>query len=250
MMPLLPFVLIFWMAVFISSLKRMIESKGDTERIMIGLVGVVLLLGFIFSPYGGDPSGRYFLPMMIPMAIFGAELLERGLSDRIIFKYGMLLFILFYQLGGNFLSVKNNPPGLTTQFDQITQIDHGKMDELIHFLLEAGELRGYSNYWSSYPLAFLSEEELIYTPRLPYHEDFRYTARDDRYQPYADVVEEADRVAYITTHHQALDEYLEMQFEEFGIDWKEKRIGDYHIYYELSRKIEPQEMGLGVTTQP
>jgi hypothetical protein len=250
MMPLLPFVLIFWMAVLIASFRKIIEDKKNTEWLMIGLVGLVLLLGFIFTPYGGDPSGRYFLPLMVPMAIFGAELLEKGLSDRSVYQYGMLFVILIFQFGGNYQAVKANPPGLTTQFDQVAQIDHEKMDELIRFLVQVGEPTGYSNYWVSYPLAFLSEGKLIYTPRLPYHEDFRYTARDDRYHPYSDIVEKADKAAYITTHHQALDEYLEWQFEDHGVDWKKKQIGDYHIYYDLSRKIRPQEIGLGITTQP
>ena len=250
MMPLLPFVLIFWMAVFYSSVKTTLGNKDNAERLLVGLVGMVLIVGFIFSPYGGDPSGRYFLPLMIPMVIFGAELLERGLSEKLIYPYGVLVIILIFQFGGNFQAVKNNPPGLTTQFDQIAQVDHERIDELILFLDRVGEPYGYSNYWISYPLAFLSEEELIYIPRLPYHVDFRYTARDDRYQPYNEIVEIAESTAYITTKHPALDEYLEGQFEENGIDWKEQQIGDYHIYYNLSNKIRPQEMGLGITTQP
>ena len=250
MMPLLPFVLIFWMAAFYFSFRNMIENKKITEKIMIGLVGVVLLLGFIFSPYGGDPSGRYFLPMMIPMAIFGADLLDKVFSGRLIFQYGMLFIILLFQFGGNYQAVRETPPGLTTQFDQITQIDHTKMDELIQFLTQTGELTGYSNYWVAYPLAFLSREELVYIPRLPYHEDFRYTARDDRYQPYGEIVERSERAAYITTNHPSLDDFLERQFDEHGIDWKEKQIGDYHIYYDLSSKIRPQEIGLGITTHP
>jgi hypothetical protein len=63
-------------------------------------------------------------------------------------------------------------------------------------------------------------------------------------------VQNADRVAYITTNHEGLDAYLERQFEDNGIGWNERHIGDYHIYYNLSRKISPQEIGLGMTTQP
>ena len=250
MLPLIPFVLIFWMAVLITSFRKINENRYESERMVIGLVGIVLLLGFIFTPYGGDPSGRYFLPLMMPMTIFGAELMEGSFSNRNIFKYGMLCILLIFQFGGIFQTVRDNPPGLTTQFDQIAQINHNEMDELIRFLHQADEPYGYSNYWISYPLAFLSEEELIYLPKLPYHEDFRYTARDDRYEPYGEVVEKSNSVAFITTHHPALDDYLEKVFVDRGMEWNEKQIGDYHIYYGLSELIRPQEIGLGMTTQP
>lgn len=115
---------------------------------------------------------------------------------------------------------------------------------MIRFLTDQGETRGYTNYWVAYPLAFLSEESLIFTPRLPYHQDFRYTPRDDRYQPYQEAVARAEKVAYITTNHPALDAFLREEFSIRGITWKESRIGDYQIFYKLSRVIRPDEMGL------
>ncbi|KAF5435362.1 hypothetical protein C5S36_03320, partial [Candidatus Methanophagaceae archaeon] len=111
------------------------------------------------------------------------------------------------------------------------------------FLSKHGETRGYSNYWVSYPLAFESDEELIYIPRLPYHLDFRYTARDDRYEPYQALVEGSDRVAYITTFHPALDESIRASFRRLGVVWEEEMIGDYQIFYNLSRPVHPEEIG-------
>jgi hypothetical protein len=141
-----------------------------------------------------------------------------------------------------------NPPGLTTQFDSVTQIDHTYDEILIDFLLENGELHGYSNYWVTYPLAFNSREKIIFVPRLPYHQDLRYKERDNRYEPYSLVVEEADKVAYITTKNPGLNEYLREKFEYLDITWQEKQIGDYRVFYAISELVRPVDLGLGETT--
>jgi hypothetical protein len=129
-------------------------------------------------------------------------------------------------------------------------VDHRFDQALIDFLIEKGETRGYSNYWVTYPLAFLSQEKLIFIPRLPYHLDFRYTERDDRYAAYNSMVAEADRVAYITTHHPELNAYLASAFKELDIKWEEIQIGDYHVFFNLSELVRPDEIGLGKTTRP
>jgi hypothetical protein len=148
-------------------------------------------------------------------------------------------------LWGNIQCARRFPPGLTTQFYAPTIIDHRADQALIDFLRQEGETRGYSNYWVAYPLAFHSEEEIIFVPRLPYHLDLRYTPRDDRYAPYAAMVDQSQRVAYITTRNPALDDYLRTHFAGLGVQWQEKQIGDYQIYYQLSRSVRPQEIGLG-----
>ncbi len=141
------------------------------------------------------------------------------------------------------------PPGLTTQFDPITQINHDVDEELIEFLHSEGEEFGYTNYWVAYPLAFKSKEKLIYIPLLPYHPDFRFTERDHRYDEYETLVNRSGKVAYITTNHPKLDQYLRDHFTVFGIQWKEKTIGDYHIFYALSKPIRPDQIGLGISTK-
>ena len=102
----------------------------------------------------------------------------------------------------------------------------------------------------AYPLAFLSQEQLVFSPRLPYHTDLRYTSRDDRIPAYTPLVEAAPRTAYITTHNPALDEALSAGFERLGLTWQEQLIGDYHIYYALPRPVHPAELDLGKPNPP
>ncbi len=137
------------------------------------------------------------------------------------------------------------PPGLTTQFDAQTLIDHGYDQQLIDFLVKNKETYGYTTYWAAYPLAFLSGEKLIFVPRLPYHTDMVFTPRDDRYAPYDAQVASSPRVAYITARFPALDDLLRSKFTASGISWSEQQIGDYRVFYRLSSPLRPEEIGLG-----
>lgn len=245
MFPLLPFLLMFWVGVMVYSVRRIYPKQ--LNRAKVGLIGAVMLtlfLGFIFTPFGNDPSGRYFVPLAVPMALFAADMIISYVDKSKILSWGLLLMILVFNLGGTIQMACKYPPGITTQFDVIAQVDHDYMDDLIAFLEEQNINRGYTNYWVAYPLAFLSQEELIFIPRLPYHSDFRFTPRDDRYAPYDKMVAQADEVAYITTNHPALNAALRENFTAHGITWEEKEIGDYHIFYALSEIIRPPELDL------
>jgi len=62
---------------------------------------------------------------------------------------------------------------------------------------------------------------------------------------YAQAVEASPQAAYITTRHPPLDERLRAGFQALGVSFEEKQIGDFHIFYALSRKVIPEELGLG-----
>ena len=243
-MPLLPVALTFWTGVVVHAFTRLAEGRSNRRGsgLLLGVMGV-LALGFIFSPFGGDPSGRYFLPLAIPLSLFAAEMIVQWAKEFGRWIWGIAVVILVFNLWGTIQSATRLPPGITTQFDQIAQVDHSYMDELIDFLRQEKIQSGYTNYWVAYPLAFRSDEELIYLPRLPYHSDFRYTFRDDRYEPYRPLVESSDQIAYITTNHPDLDACLRDYLASFEISYAEKKIADYQIFYDLSRDIRPEEMG-------
>jgi hypothetical protein len=97
----------------------------------------------------------------------------------------------------------------------------------------------------AYPLAYLSDEEIVFVPRLPYHQDLRYTSRDNRYLKYDQLVQQAEKLAYITTNNPPLDAQIQLGLKKLGVSWQENQIGDYHIYYQLSKRITPELLGLG-----
>jgi hypothetical protein len=240
---LLPLVLIFDLAAVAHSiwdLKR--RDAARPVRWMLAGSAILLLSVYLLTPFGGDPSGRYFLPLALAAAALTAEFVvwAEGRIGRLAALF-ILLPVVYCALG-TADSAARNPPGITTQFDPVAQLDQRDLPAVIDFLRRNHETRGYTNYWVSFPLAFLSEEELIFTARLPYHEDLRYTPRDDRYGPYDDLVVEADRVAYITTKNPELDSLLESTFARLAVDYQVEQIGDFRIYYRLSRVVRPDEI--------
>ena len=208
-----------------------------------GMIGA-LLITFLITPFGGDPSGRYFLPLYLPLVIFVAMLLEWVRNEVGTLVVLFIVVVLGYNVAGTLIAAARQPPGITTQFDAVTWIDHSRDQELIGFLLTHGETRGYTNYWVEYPIAFLSQEQIISSARLPYHQNLGYTRRDDRYPPYSQAVAAAPRAFYITTNHPELDDLIRRRLSSLGVTFKEHSIGNYHIFYDLSRKVEPDELGL------
>jgi len=240
---MLPIALILNLAVVgFAVWKLRLRDAARPARWMLAGAAVFLFLVYLLTPFGNDPSGRYLLPLVLAMAAFTAEFVVQAASRIGRAAYLIPILLVAYQGAGTADCALHNPPGITTQFDPVAQLDLRDMPAVIAFLREQGETRGYTNYWVSFPLAFLSGEEIIYTARLPYHGDLRYTPRDDRYPPYDSLVENAERTAYITTKNPALDAALESGFSRLGVDYQIKQIGDFRIYYDLSRAVLPEEI--------
>lgn len=230
-------VLVFYLGALGYALKR-------GPRVLWGMI-VTLLATYLITPFGGDPSGRYFLPVYLPLAIFIAMLLQWFRKQNVTLAGLILVVLLGYNVGGTLLAAANPLPRITTQFDPVTWIDHTRDQELIDFLLEHDETRGYTNYWVQTPIAFLSHERIISAARLPYHLNLGYTPRDDRYPPYTQAVRAAPRAFYITVNHPPLEALIRERLTALGVTFQEQSIGNYHIFYGLSRKVEPEELGIG-----
>jgi hypothetical protein len=221
------------------------EKEKDRFRLVLAGVAMCLILMFILTQFGVDPSGRYFLPLSIILAVFGGDFIHKG-TQKNIWKWGALILIIGFQLIGTIQCIQRNPPGITTQFDASTVIDHRYDYDLIEFLKENNEIRGYTNYWVAYPLAFLSGEDLIYTPRLPYHLDLRYTSRDDRYLPFDILVNQSEKTALITIKNPALDNRIREILMGKKVNWREKTIGDYRVFYALSTPLRESDLNFSV----
>jgi 4-amino-4-deoxy-L-arabinose transferase-like glycosyltransferase len=208
---------------------------------MIGLFGVV----FVASTFGADPTGRYFLPLALPLGILLGTLVvpkdsppdepdtvrARAALPRWL-PVALVVLVIGYQAAGQ-VAAASTPPGFTTQFDLVSHLPNDHDADLLRFLDEHGLYNGYTNYWVAFRLAFLSGEQMRYSAALPYKNDLSYNAADNRYRPYVDATAAAARVAYITTNLPELDAQLEARFRAEGVAYQQERIGPFHIYYDF-----------------
>jgi len=237
-LPLIPFILIGWIYFF---LEGRIQPNRTGRLLLYAPLGLLFFV-FILTPFGVDPSGRYFLPFNILLPVLaGGFFIHMNQKKRQFFIIWMVL-VLVFQIAGNIQAEVSSESGMTTQFAPGTEIDHSLLPEVQKFLIKKGETRGYTTYWISYPMAFTSDEELIFTPRLPYHRDFRYTNRDDRYKPYQEIVLQSEKVALVTFNFQELDSQIRKVLYDNMISWSEEKIGDYQIFYNLSKRIEVSDL--------
>lgn len=228
----------------LASLRRNRLGTQPGARRLLGLFCLVFLGVFLFTRFGIDASGRYLLPLNLLVVIGIAVFLARLWRWRP--AAGALLLLAFLSLNMvQTLQAAFSSDRITTQFGPVTRFDNSYDDTLIQFLREHGELRGYSNYWVAYRLAFLTQEELIYAPRLPYRETLVADPGDNRYPPYDQIVADSERVAYITTKNPRLDALISLRFNELGVDYRIANLGHYHVVYALSRPVRPDELGLG-----
>lgn len=236
-----PFIILFWTLMIYLLIKKKINPLKE-YKIFLPLIGIIILviIGFIFTSFGIDPSGRYFLPFVFPLSIFAGYAITR-INNKLFNLLAM--FTIVFQIYGSFIS-GSQAPYITTQFYAPAQVNHSKILELEEFLLDKHEFNGFTNYWISYPLAFISDEKIISVPKLPYHQDLRYTSRDNRIKKYNELIDGGDTYFYITSNNVQLDDLLELSLLKNDVSYLQKEIDDYHIFYNLSKKITPEELGI------
>ncbi len=239
------YLFVLWRSIRQSFSPDLPQSRRLILHLLLG-GWLALVLIFVLTPFGIDPTGRYLLPLYPLLAILVGYQLSLIQVDA---KYqfiapALLIICLGYNLTGNLIAIHNNPPGLSTQFSEDSTISHADDQDLLDFLEIIDVDRGYSTYWITFRFAFLTHEQLIFAPLLPYKTDLSYHwGSDNRYPPYTESVRQADRVVYVTNNHPTLDAAIDQRLTEMGIGFKVKHIGAYTVFYDLSRHVTLEELG-------
>lgn len=252
--------LVYMLAVY--RLSRYNVLQPDARALVLGMIGLFGLI-FVASSFGADPTGRYFLPLALPLGIVLGTLVEglfvwtqpdslqhqvsdapllegerlgtqaqRTRSVVSLLPIALVALVIGYQAAGQ-MAAATTPPGFTTQFDPVSHLPNDHDAELVAFLETNGLYHGYTNYWVAFRLAFVSGERLQYSAALPYKTTLDYNAADNRYHPYVAATAQADRVAYITTHLPELNRRLEAAFAGQGITYQRQQIGAFTLYYDF-----------------
>jgi hypothetical protein len=229
-------VLLIYIVAIVRLLRGHNPLKPDARGLVLGMLGLFCVV-FVTSTFGADPTGRYFLPLLLPLGIvlgvFVVEITTIGTRRALSLQIALVALVIGYHTVGQ-ISAVTTPPGLTTQFDLTSHIDNDHDSELIAFL-DAHDLHnGYTNYWVAFRLAFLSGERMQYSAALPYKTTLDYNPADNRYRPYVEAVEKASRIAVITTNLPELDSRLVAQWQSQKITYQETTIGAFHIYYDFA----------------
>jgi hypothetical protein len=204
------------------------------------LLGMLALMGIVFllTRFSSDPSGRYFLPLTLPFALAISTLAfprtespQPSGAGR--WSVVLLALALVYFAAGQF-SAARGPLGMTTQFNTETHLPNSDDAALIEWLL-ANDLRhGYTNFWISFRIAFLSAEQIQLSAALPDTSRLRYTTAFERYPPYREATDAAERVAYITALVPGADAGMEAWLAAGSISYQTQQIGIYRVYYDFA----------------
>ena len=229
--------------IYAFALYRLLRGRGGDcplkpqgRLLIVGMIGLFCGL-FTVSRFSIDPTGRYFLPLALPLSIVLGTLIE-SLRMRLI-RIVLVALVIGYQVVGLATAMTTVPPGMTTQFNLETHIPNDDDQALIDFL-EAHQLtHGYTNYWVSFRLAFLSGDQLQYSAVLPYKTDLSYTPFDERYKPYREASDAAPdaNIAYVTANVAAVKDRLEAIFAQDGVTYQVAQVGVYHVYYDFSPAV-------------
>ncbi len=246
-------VLLVNLAAIYSLLRRSNPLTPDARALVLGMLSLFCLI-FIASTFGADPTGRYFVPLTLPLGIVLGAFIDTLIAPSVdqpmttfrrLGPFALIALVIIYQAAGQ-IAAANSASGFTTQFDPISHIPNDHDADLIAFLEDHNLDNGYTNYWVAFRIAFLSGERLQYSSALPYKADLSYNAADNRYPPYRDATEQASQVAFITTNLTELDIRLETAFAAQGITYQQTRIGLFHIYYDF----QPHKPTYDATTSP
>ncbi len=123
-LPLLPFILFFWITVIVFIVRQLSRPHPNrANQALLASVMLILLFGFILTPFGADPSGRYFLPLAVLLSLFAAAMIETLRKSYGIVAYALVILLLVYHFWGTLQSALRYPPGITTQFYAPSQVD-------------------------------------------------------------------------------------------------------------------------------
>jgi hypothetical protein len=121
-----------------------------------------------------------------------------------------------------------------------TQTRYPDYQGLARFLQFNGLISGYANYRAAYPLVYLSNERLIYTPAF---DDSEY----DRRTEYTAWVARAEHPTFVFADQTSADRFRR-GLETLNTSWKERAWGPFRIFHDLSPQVDIERLRSATAT--
>lgn len=216
------------------------RRSGALWRWVLACIAVLSAV-FLLSSFQ-DATGRYLLPIWVPISI-GVAAGISYLRPRSIGVVALAVLLTFQAI--TVLQTAQDS-GLEAQLDADLRLSAQHDAALLAFLHEAGYTHGYSSYWVSYRMMFIAEEAVIFDTSLPYDEN-GYRPQNNRYEPYVEAVAGVERVVWITQNFPALDAVIADKLADASVTYATTDIGPYRIYFDFSERVAPAEFGFDQT---
>ncbi len=142
-------------------------------------VGAVLLAAGLAGAVAAHATARHLLPLALLCWVAGAAMLVR-LSRHALLPAGVTAALLW-------LNVSGYRAGVPAFQDFVAGL--AEVQQAIALLDARGLHAGYGDYWSAYPLTYLTGERIVVAPSLP----TLWGGPFDRYPAYAEQVRRAER---------------------------------------------------------
>jgi hypothetical protein len=142
-------------------------------------VAAVLLAAGLAGAVAAHATARHLLPLALLCWVAGAATLVR-LSRHVLLPTGMTAALLW-------LNVSGYRPGAPAFQDFVAGL--AEVRQAIALLDARGLRAGYGDYWSAYPLTYLSGERIVVAPSLP----TLWGGPFDRYPAYRERVRRAEQ---------------------------------------------------------
>ena len=197
--------------------------KPARENICIYLV----ITAFLFSFLSFLKLPRFLLPLWPAVAILTGECISEMSRHLRFFAVLALTTVLGINLAGTVLLSRKAPPPFAG---------------LAQYLLAKDLKWGYADYWTAYPLMFLSGEKLVVSPALDPASIFPKSK--DSYPFYTNQVDARGDVFYVTNDAPQSLAQFDARMTAMRIKYRKDIFPPFIVYYSFSRRIYPAELGL------
>jgi len=206
-------------------IRAFFRYQGKAKAIPLALLWTVVIT-YCFLVFFGLNRDRYLIPILLIIP-FGLALSIQRIASLLNWRVGSVAVASLLLLNGlvNFWDTKPRYPDY---------------QGLAEFLESKSLTHGYAPYVAAYPLVYLSNERLIYTPAF---DDSQY----DRHAEYTARVARAEKPTFVFSDQRSADRFSR-GLGALNTSSKERAWGPFRIFHDLSPQMNIERLRSATAT--